>query len=277
MHRFLILYGLIFTATLISAKAQVYKPEQNTAFTEGESLKYRVYYQSKVTGKLTAGIGHLEVHPADTLFDNRSVYHIKGYGRTKGVINWFIKVREHFESFIDKEALVPHFFYRDTREGNYYKEDKVRFDFHDLKARSWYDTTSITEQTQDILSAFYYARNFDFDSITKGDRFHVDYFLDDSLYISAIEFIGYEIIETDYGTFRCLGFKPKVSVGQVFKEPYPGVLWVTDDKNRLPLLAETEVFVGSVKLELIDAEGIRNPEKARFFDKKKTFDKEPER
>jgi|AntRauTorcE11897_2_1112592.scaffolds.fasta_scaffold29168_2 hypothetical protein len=263
----------IFCLFGIALSAQPYQPAENTAFAEGESLTYRVYYQSKVTGKLTAGIGHLKVLPSDTLFDNRQVHHIIAQGRTKGVINWFIKVREHFESFIDKEALVPHFFIRDTREGNFTKEDEVRFDYDQLKARSWYDTTDITPKTQDILSAFYFARNNDYDSVKVGDRFHVDYFLDDSLYISAIDFIGYDTIETDYGTFRCLGFKPKVSVGQVFKEPYPGVLWVTDDENHLPVLAESEVFVGTVKLELIEAEGVRNREKARIGDDTRIFDK----
>lgn len=276
MQRYVFPFMIMFFS-MITSWAQTYHPVENTAFAEGESLTYRVYYQSKFTGKLTAGVGHLKVLPTDTLFDNREVHRIVGHGRTKGVIHWFIKVREHFESYVDKEALVPHFFIRDTREGDFRKKDEVLFDYENLKARSWYDTTDIAAQTQDILSAFYYARNNNYDDVEVGDRFRVDYFLDDSLYISAIEFIGYDTIITDYGTFRCLGFKPKVAVGQVFKEPYPGVLWVTDDENHLPVLAESEVFVGSVKLELIEADGIRNPEKARIGDTKRTFDKMPRR
>ncbi len=270
---------LLLTALLLVAPgfSQSYEPVENTAFSEGEELTFKVYYHSKLTGNLTAGLAYLKVLPTDSTFDNREVHRITGFGRTKGVINWFIKVREHFQSFTDKEALIPHYFTRDTREGNYYKKDQVVFDHKDQVARSWYDTTAITKKTQDILSAFYYARNFEFDTIEIGDDYYVDYFIDDSVYHSAIEFIGYKTIETDYGTFRCLGFKPKVAVGQVFKEPYPGVLWVTDDKNHLPLLAESEVWVGEVKLELIEAKGIRNRESARTVPVERTYDKERRR
>lgn len=270
---------LLLSAIFLVAQgfSQTYEPVDNTAFSEGEELTFRVYYHSTLTGNLTAGMAYLKVLPTDTTFDDREVHRITGYGRTKGIINWFFKVREHFQSFVDKEALVPHFFTRDTRENNYKKKDEVVFDYEKMQARSWYDTTAINGKIQDIISAFYYARNFDFDTIGMDDNYYVDYFIDDSVYHSAIEFVGFKTIETDYGTFRCLGFKPKVAVGQVFKEPYPGVLWVTDDKNHLPLLAESEVWIGEVKLELVEAKGIRNRETARTESVEITYDKERSR
>lgn len=264
--------SLLITLSL-SVLSQEYKPVENFAFQEGESLTFRVYYHSTITGKLTAGLAYLDVLHTDSTFKDREVHRIKGYGKTKGVINWFIKVREHFESFTDKEALVPHFFTRDTREGDFRKKDEVIFDHGNLEARSWRDTTTISSQAQDILSAFFFARNFKIESPEIGDMFYLDYFIDDSLYISAIQFDGYDTIKTDYGTFRCMAFKPKVAVGQVFKDPYPGVLWVTDDDNHLPVLAESEVFIGSVKLELIEAKGIRNEETSRIDGKKKRKDR----
>jgi hypothetical protein len=36
-------------------------------------------------------------------------------------------------------------------------------------------------------------------------------------------------------------------------------IWISDDQNRIPVLAKSAVIVGSVKLELIDYKGLANP------------------
>jgi hypothetical protein len=36
-------------------------------------------------------------------------------------------------------------------------------------------------------------------------------------------------------------------------------LWVTDDKNHIPLLGKSAVIVGTVKAELIEFKGLANP------------------
>jgi len=260
---------LLICLGILAAKSQDYRKVENTAWQSGENLTYKVYYHSKMTGNIKGGTGHLKVKETDTSYDGRKVYRILAHGRSEGIINFFIKVREHFESFVDKEALIPHYFIRRTREGHYRKNDEVRFDYKNNKAYSWYDTTEFHMGVQDIVSVTYFARNMNFDTVQKGDMYHVDYFVDDSVYVSAIQFIGYDTIETDYGKFRCMGFKPKVAVGQVFKEPYPGRLWITDDENHLPIKAESEVFVGRVKLELIEAKGVRNRQSARIIEGEK--------
>ena len=47
--------------------------------------------------------------------------------------------------------------------------------------------------------------------------------------------------------------------GEVFSEPYPMELYITDDLNRLPVMVKSAVIVGSVKMELISYQGLRNP------------------
>ena len=36
-------------------------------------------------------------------------------------------------------------------------------------------------------------------------------------------------------------------------------IWISDDKNKIPLKAEAEMFIGSAGLELIGFTGLRNP------------------
>ncbi|MCP4296481.1 MAG: DUF3108 domain-containing protein, partial [Proteobacteria bacterium] len=100
----------------------------------------------------------------------------------------------------------------------------------------------------------------------EGQNYPVDFYLDDSVYVSVVQFAGRELVETDLGVFRCLAFMPMVVTGEVFSNPYPMKLWVTDDENKLPILGKSEVVVGSVKMELIKFSGLRHPIDARIDD-----------
>jgi hypothetical protein len=82
--------------------------------------------------------------------------------------------------------------------------------------------------------------------------------LDDTVYSTKVMFMGKETIKCALGKVRCIKIKPQVLTGTVFKDPYPVLLWVTDDKNRVPILAESEILVGKVKLELVSYSGLKN-------------------
>jgi hypothetical protein len=45
----------------------------------------------------------------------------------------------------------------------------------------------------------------------------------------------------------------------VFKDDDDLTVWITDDMNHIPVLAEAEILVGSIKMELKDYRGLRNP------------------
>jgi hypothetical protein len=240
-----------------------YRQVENQTFERGEFLKYRVFYDSWVTYWMTAGFGTTEVSPEPVIINGRQTYHIVVEGKSANIFNVIFKVRDRFETFMDEEALIPHKFIRYTREGGYKKDDTVFFDHRAEKAVSTRKVKHITPNVQDIVSAFYYVRNLDFDTAEAGDKYNVDFFLDDSLYNSEIVFMGRETIKTDFGKINCMKFKPRVAVGEVFADPYPMEMWVTDDKNKIPVLMKSAVFIGSVKIELIEYKGLRWPMGAR--------------
>ncbi len=264
MNRHLLFLLLVFLVLANPLRPQDFKFRdiQNNAFTYGEKLKFRVYYHSFLTGKVDAGTATLEVKNTPDRFNNREVYHIIGIGKSNRTFDFFYKVRDRFESYVDTKSLMPHYFVRRTQEGGYVKDDDVFFDQQNLIAQSRKKITKITPYVQDIISASYYARTLDATNLKIGENLSVNFFLDDSTYISVIQFMGREVIETETGTYRCLAFKPMVVTGEVFDNPYPMTLWVTDDKNKMPVLAKSEVIVGSVKMELIKFSGLVNPVEA---------------
>lgn len=233
-------------------------------FQRGEKAKYRVYYDSWITSGISAGVGYISIKDDVRQFNGRKTFHLEVIGRSVGLFNWFFKVDDRFESFVDEETIIPYHFIRRTREGSYVYDDDVIF-YHDKgMAKSRRAEKPIPSGIKDIVSAFYYMRTIDFTGIEEGREYKLDFFLDDSAYVSKIIYLGKEVVETRLGKFQCLKFKPMVAQGEIFQEPYPMVLWVTDDRNKAPVLAKSSVVIGSVKIELIEVEGLKYPMEAKL-------------
>lgn len=242
--------------SLLTGFTQELHPVVNNAFIPGEKFSFTVYYDSYLTGKVTAGTASLEVSFQKKKIDGREVYHATGTGKSKGAFNLFYKVDDRFESYIDAEYMVPLYFLRHTVEGNYRKEDEVKFNQFTGSASSRTANMKVPVGTQDIISTFFYARTVDLSKLNPGDYFPMTFFLDDSVYVSRIYYEGKEMVKTETGTFRCLKFKPMVATGNVFSQPYPMTIWVTDDSYRIPVLARSAVIVGSVKMVLTGYQGL---------------------
>ena len=258
-HKILILFSICFNLTFFGAVAQEYRAIEQNAFDRGEYLEYKAYWDAWGLPNIRAGVASFTITPENKQFCNRNTFHVIGKGESKGMLNMFYKVRDRYESYIDEEAIIPWYFERRTKEGSYERDDDVVFEHQKNQVISRYATKKTPDNVQDFISALYYARTIDFSSVEEGDFFEVDFFLDDSVYISRVLYEGKDTIKTGIGTFSCLKFKPMVLVGPVFDQPYPMTLWVTDDENRIPVFAKSKVAVGSVKIEIIYFEGLNNP------------------
>lgn len=232
---------------------------ENTAFQRGEKITYRVFYDSYITGNVNAGFASLEIRPENEVIAGRNTMNVVGIGRTRGAFNFFFRVVNRYETYLDEEAIVPLLFIRRINEGGYRKSQDVVFNQFDNIAISNTATVPVIPNVQDIISAFYYLRTYDYDDAEVGDIFDVSFFLDDSVYVSRVVFDGREDINTRIGTFRTLRFKPQVLTGDVFSQPYPMTLWISDDKNKIPVMIQSGIIVGSIKMELVEYSGLKNP------------------
>lgn len=226
----------------------------NTAFKPGETLDYRIHY-----GLIDAGEARLQVKPTLHKVSERTAYHVVGTGKTLGAFDWFFKVRDRYESYIDTEAMIPWIFIRRINEGGYVKNQDVTFDHYKRVAKSNTATIPVPENVQDLVSAFYYARNLDFASAKPGQVFPIKAYLDDEVFPMNIKYIGKEEIKTKLGVFKCIKFRPMLLQGRVFKEEEDMTVWVTDDLNRIVVRAQAEILVGSIKMDLKSYAGLANP------------------
>lgn len=229
--------------------------KNNDAFKAGEILSYRLHY-----GVMDAGVAVLEVKPEVMDVAGRKVYHVVGNGYSKGTFDWFFKVRDRYETFIDKDALLPWMFVRRVNEGGYIINQDYMFNHYTNKVDvGGGEKVDVPAGTQDMISAFYSARNLDFTDAKEGDVFTINSIVDKEIWPLKIRYVGKETIETEVGTYKCIKFRPIVQKGRIFKHEEDLNVWITDDKNHVPLRAQAKLMVGSVKLDITSMKNLANP------------------
>ena len=229
--------------------------KSNEAFKEGEILSYRLHY-----GAMDAGVILMEVKPDIIEVGGRKVYHIVGNGYSKGSFDWFFKVRDRYETFIDKDALLPWMFVRRVYEGGVTINQDYTFNHYTNKVDVGAgEKVDVPEGTQDMISAFYSARNLDLTNAKEGDVFTINSIVDKEIWPLKIRYIGKEKIKCDIGTFNCVKFRPIVQKGRIFKHEEDLNVWLTDDKNHVPLRAQAKILFGSIKLDIVGVKNLANP------------------
>ena len=233
--------------------------QEESAFDTGEWLKFRMSY----SGWMKAGNATLQIK--DNVIKEEPVYHVVGKGWTTGAIKWFFKVKDRYESYFDKQTGLPYKFIRDINEGGYTKKLEINFDqvnqkayIKDKKHKKNY-IIDTRPNIQDMVSAYYYLRNkIDVDSLKLGDEIEIDMFFDKENYGFKLKYLGEEVIRTNFGKVKTLKFRPYVMAGRVFKEEESLTLWVSNDKNRIPLRIKADLAIGSLRADLEAFKGLKH-------------------
>lgn len=252
---------IIFFAVLMVTLSFDSKKEE--AFVNGEYLKFRLHY-----GVLSAGYATLEVK--DEMLNNRAVHHVIGKGFSTGMTKFFFEVEDVYESYIDKETRNPYQFLRKINEGGYTKNQEGFFNrrTNRILVKDYKHKTekafNFPDNVQDILSSFYYLRNYpNIDKIKEGESVVIDMFFDDETTKFKLKFIGREDIKTKFGVVSTMIFKPLVQSGRIFKEQESLTIWISDDYNKIPIRIKASLLVGSLKADLEEYKGLNNPFKLK--------------
>jgi hypothetical protein len=247
--------GMTATLLMMCSMAGVDCRVKNTSFKPGENITYKVYYH---LGAMNVGAGEATFSNKVEKYNGKSVYHVTGAGKTYRSYDWFFKVRDLYESYIDTSTFRPLKFKRAVREGGTSFTNDVSFDFTKQTAVSTKATTEITPCTQDVLSMIYWSRNLDFSKLLLGDKIPFDMYIDEKVYNLYIRYLGKEKVKTELGTFNCIKFKPLLIKGTMFNDGENMNVWVTDDANHVPVRIEAMITVGEIRADLISANGLRH-------------------
>ena len=264
MNRIYLIF-LFFVISLTGIKAQCYK--ENHVFKDGEFLSYEVSYNWGPIW-VDAGLVTFSIDP-DT-YAGKPVWHLKSSGKTYKSYDFFFKVVDYYDAWIDQETFYTHEFRRSVYEGGYKLLNTLRYDKSGQKVYSTtktnnnpvrFDTLKPGNCVYNPLSAVYFARTLDISSLKYDSRIPVTVLIDDSTYAIYIRYIGKEVVvNRDGKRYHCIKFAAKMVQGTIFRGNEDVLVWVTDDDNRIPVYIEAKILVGTVKAYLKDTRGLRNPQ-----------------
>lgn len=244
----------------------VYSQKQPRPFKAGETLHYNVAYNWQLVwvdaGKVTFQVDSVE-------FGDEPAYVFEGSGRSLPAYDWFFKVRDVFRSSACAVDFRPFWFSRETKEGSYEVSNYFTFDYQQeliiAKTENTYqlpriDSVPINNLILDVLTAVYYARNQDFNNFEKNQMIVMDMIIDGEVFDIYGRYRGKEIIENfDGRLYDCHKFSALLVEGTMFKGGEDLFVWLTADKNRIPILIEAKILVGSVKAYFAGGTGLFHP------------------
>lgn len=263
-----ILWLLLFAALAALSprdRNDVYLPVRNDSFARGETIEFKMTY-----GIFTVGKGSAHIHPNYFRLNDRPCFKVDVFGKTVGLVDWVADVDDQWGAYIDTAALVPHMFYRKIREGRYRKDEQTYFDHENRKIRVRvadkqtgkfkdpieYDAPP---SVRDMIGGFLYLRVMDFSNLQVNDTIVIKGFFEDEFYALPIVYKGKKTIKTKLGKIRTLEFKPVMPRNKLFDGEDSITAYFSDDKNRIPVKIEAEMFIGSAGVELTGYSGLRNP------------------
>lgn len=226
----------------------------------GEVLNYRIHY-----GVLNAGTATLTAKK--TNYAGKPHLYVKGYGRTTGAVRAFFRVEDNYESFINIQTGLPSYYVRNVQEGGYSQHLHTVFN-HDNQTLVLTNKEKNTSRqlksvrgVQDMLSAFYHLRTMDASELRVGSVQKLNIWIDDELFPFQLKVVGSENLRTKFGTINALKIVPQVMSGRVFRDKEGVTLWVSNDRNYVPLAVKAELAVGSLKASLENYKNVRYPMK----------------
>jgi len=235
-------------------------------FKPGERLTYSAVYN---WGFIWINAGKVEFKVSKTTYHDQDVYHFNSFGTSVPSYDWLFKVRDYFQSYARTDNLAPLFFDRNTFEGGYSVHNKFTFNYTDsliyTKTQNSdkpysEDTLELKKDVYDVISGVYYIRNLDFDKYQVNDTIPVRMIIDNEIFDLYVRYLGREILKThDKRKFRTIKFSALLVEGTIFKGGEDLIVWVSDDLNRIPILVEAKILIGSVKATLTGTENLKFP------------------
>ncbi|QNF35711.1 DUF3108 domain-containing protein [Adhaeribacter swui] len=229
--------------------------EERPHFGTGEVLKYKVHY-----GLINAAEAEIEIAPEIHHVNNRPCYRANVFGKTVGSFDFFLRIRDTWRSFIDTSLIVPQKYYRNVEEGKYRKKENVTFNHNSKTAlveTKQTLTLKIPDRVQDVVSGFYYLRTLDFDRYRPGDVIRMKGYFYKKIYDMQVVYKGRETIDTKAGTFKAFKLVPKMPSTDLFAGESSVSVYLSDDKNKVPVLIKANLLVGAVKVDLYEYSGLK--------------------
>lgn len=256
-----LIFTLLITLTLGVAQAQLYVP--------GETLHYKMSYRAKLFPNTE--VANVDMETSETTLDGQPVIKVYGMGQTAKAFNWIFPVKDAYTVWVDPQTLRTKRFDSDLHEGDYTRKSTFLFDWKNHKVHTRWRTKqrpeefremAISDNSMDAISLYFNMRTVDDSLIKDGFARDLELVLEDTVRYLKFRYEGREVKKIkNLGKFNTLKFRCKIATsdGYAFQDGTEFEVWISDDKNKIPLYIKSPIKVGSVQAYLSSYEGLRYP------------------
>lgn len=256
---------VLLSATVASAQQSGVQP----AFHNGEVLTLKVSYRAKLIPNTEVATVVMSV--ADTTINGRPYYCIYANARTMPSWRWFYNLNDTYRSYIDTTTFRPVLSTSQIRENGYRAWSRFEYDWDkgvsvNTKQRKQDPPTEhripIEGESYDGVSLFYDLRTIDPATLVEDEDRTIALLLNDTVRYINYRYLGRERKKVrNVGTFRTLKFSCQLatSTGESFEDGTEFFIWISDDRNKIPIFFESPIRVGSVRAYISGFEGLRFP------------------
>jgi hypothetical protein len=248
---------LLVAASTFAFVSDSYRYIPNDSFQAGEKYEYRVKF-----GFVNIGVANVTVNDRIYSINNRPCYRISVFGRTTGITD-VLKVRNTYLSYVDTLAIVPHQFVYNAREGDYKREQSIYFNHPRSKAtiieNKEKEYFNIPKYCQDVVSGYYFLRTLPFEKMRVGEVIEAPLLFAGELYNMKVKFKGRKTIDTKFGKINVFEINPILPTNDLFAGSDAIKVYVSDDKNRVPIEIFVDFKIGSSSIELKGYKNQRYP------------------
>ncbi len=249
---------------------QVHPSFDESQFSQCAPMDHPFANGEELTYKLSYSLGIMNLNAGEVTFrlkDNGETYKLTAVGKTYKGYEWFFKVRDYYETEVDKQTLQPIHTIRNIKEGDYNMYEETSFENGRVKVRRGDDASSlgtaeyfdVKSCVSDVLSLLYVLRTANVDNIAKGTELPMSLFIDKEEFSLKMTYKGKNKNKKipGLGRFKTKVFEPQVVKGTVFKGNKGMKVWVSDDANKIPMMIKSPVSVGSIKATLKSYKNLR--------------------
>jgi len=221
-------------------------------YISGEKLVYVAHF-----GWLNAGEATFTIQEKD--FEDQNLYHAVAKAKTIGLADKLFEVRDVYESYFRPENNQTYLAIRNISEGKYRYYNEVRYYYEDNKVISQKSGEhEVPDNIFDMLGAFYYFRESMVERIKEvGDELIMDTYFADEIFPLKMRYVGDEKIKTKLGKFNTMKFSPVVEPGRIFDSEDDVTIWISKDRNYIPVQIRIDLIIGSIKCDLIEYDGLQ--------------------
>ena len=244
--KFIIISFLSLLCFLARAQAQAgYQP--------GEELEFVIRYGFIVGGKAVATL-------RDTVMEGKNALVARMVAKSAGIADYIYRVLDVYETSFDPITVLPIKSTRDISEGDYKRYEEVTF-YHSENyiINTKNEKVEVPKGTIDMVTAFYKIRRNNYNNYINGQIIDIDTYFDNEVFPFDIRYRGIETIKTGLGEFECIKFVPFVEPGRIFETEDDMTIWVTNDKNLIPVRFRLDLLIGSIKCDLVSYKNLKYP------------------